>query len=123
MIFGQAIAMPFGVKLMKKIKAKHICIGTGILIGISFYMASLTKAFYTFVVLFGIFGGVLIGFLYMIPVAHCYKYFPKKKGMVSGIIVAGSGLGTFLFSMLAIEAINPHNAKPGVDGYFPIEIA
>lgn len=94
--------MPFGVKLMKKIKAKQICIATGILIGISFYVSSLTKSFYTFVVTFGILGGVLIGFLYMIPVAHCYKYFPKKKGMVSGIIVAGSGLGTFLFSMLAI---------------------
>lgn len=115
--------MPFGVKLMKKVKAKHICIATGILIGISFYSASLTKSFMTFTILFGILGGVFIGFLYMIPVAHCYKYFPKKKGMVSGIIVAGSGLGTFLFSMVAIEAINPHNAKPAADGYFVFEIA
>ena len=94
--------MPFGVKLMKKVKAKTICIVISFLIGISFYLSSYTYSFYTFVFLFGIMGGSLIGFLYMIPVAHCYKFFPKNKGMVSGIIVAGSGLGTFLFSMLAI---------------------
>ena len=100
---------------MKKVKAKTICLVTAACIGVSFYLSSYTDSFYTFVVLFGIMGGVFIGFLYMIPVAHCYKYFPKKKGMVSGIIVAGSGLGTFVFSMMATSAINPNNIKPDID--------
>lgn len=114
----QAIAMPFGVKLMKKVKAKTICIVISFFIGISFYLSSYAMSFYSFVFLFGIMGGCLIGFLYMIPVAHCYKYFPKSKGMVSGIIVAGSGLGTFLFSMVAIKAINPMNVAPSDNGFF-----
>ena len=115
--------MPFGVKLMKKVKAKSICIVVGCLIGVSFYLSSYAQSFYAFVFLFGIMGGALIGFLYMIPVAHCYKYFPLKKGMVSGIIVAGSGLGTFLFSMLAISKINPLNVAPNDDGFFGNDIS
>lgn len=94
--------MPFGAKLMKRVKGKTICIIVGCFIGISFYMSSYAASFYSFVFLFGIIGGISVGFIYMIPVAHSYKYFPKNKGMVSGIIVVGSGLGTFLFSMVAM---------------------
>lgn len=109
--------MPLGVKLMKKINAKTCCITSGILIAIFMYLSSYTTNFYTFSFLFGICCGSIIGFLYMIPVAHCYKYFPKKKGFVSGIIVAGSGFGTFLFSIVAVDSINPHNQKLSGDYY------
>jgi hypothetical protein len=114
--------MPLGVKLMKKINAKTCCIISGIIIAIFFYISSYTTSFWTFAIIFGIGGGSIIGFLYMVPVAHCYKYFPKKKGTVSGIIVAGSGFGTFLFSIVAVSAINPNN-KPVLTDYYGPDVA
>jgi OFA family oxalate/formate antiporter-like MFS transporter len=114
--------MPIGVKVMKKVNAKTCCIVAGICMGVLFYMSSYCTTFITFALIFGIGGGSIIGFLYMIPVAHCYKYFPKKKGTVSGIIVAGSGFGTFLFSLVAVSSINPNNV-PLTSDYYGSDIA
>jgi len=107
---------------MKKVNAKTCCIVAGATVGFFFYISSYCQTFVPFALIFGIGGGSIIGFLYMIPVAHCYKYFPKKKGTVSGIIVAGSGFGTFLFSIVALASINPQNT-PLVGDYYGAEIA
>jgi OFA family oxalate/formate antiporter-like MFS transporter len=109
--------MPLGVKIMKKFNAKSCCIIAGVIMGVVVYLSSYCTSFNTFALLFGICGGAIIGFLYMIPVAHCYKYFPKKKGTVSGIIVAGSGFGTFIFSLIAVDTINPNNIPMTGDYY------
>lgn len=101
--------MPIGVKIMKKQNARICCMLSGTLVSTLFYISSYCQTFNSFALIFGVGGGLVIGFLYMIPVAHCYKYFPKKKGTVSGIIVAGSGIGTFLFGLLASQLINPNN--------------
>ena len=43
----------------------------------------------------------------MVPIINAVQYFPDKKGLVSGIIVAGFGLGSFVFSYLAKTLMNP----------------
>ncbi|MFP4521226.1 MAG: MFS transporter, partial [Fibrobacterota bacterium] len=45
--------------------------------------------------------GAGIGFGYVCPIATCIKWFPDKKGLVSGIAVAGFGGGAVLLSALA----------------------
>lgn len=46
----------------------------------------------------GLLAGAGIGFAYVCPIAALVKWFPKAKGLVSGIAVAGFGFGAFLFS-------------------------
>lgn len=46
----------------------------------------------------GFMAGAGIGFAYVCPIAALVKWFPKQKGLVSGIAVAGFGLGAYLFS-------------------------
>lgn len=46
----------------------------------------------------GLIAGVGIGFAYVCPIAALVKWFPRQKGMVAGIAVAGFGLGAWLFS-------------------------
>ena len=46
----------------------------------------------------GFMAGAGIGFAYVCPIAALVKWFPKQKGLVSGIAVAGFGFGAYLFS-------------------------
>ncbi len=46
----------------------------------------------------GLLAGVGIGYAYVCPIAALVKWFPHHKGLVSGIAVAGFGLGAYLFS-------------------------
>ena len=46
----------------------------------------------------GFLAGAGIGFAYVCPIAALVKWFPQRKGLVSGIAVAGFGLGALLFS-------------------------
>lgn len=46
----------------------------------------------------GLIAGVGIGFAYVSPIAALVKWFPRHKGLVAGLAVAGFGLGAWIFS-------------------------
>ncbi|NOT01432.1 MAG: OFA family MFS transporter [Phycisphaerales bacterium] len=46
----------------------------------------------------GLLAGAGIGFAYVCPIAALVKWFPRHKGLVSGVAVAGFGLGAYVFS-------------------------
>ena len=47
---------------------------------------------------YGVIGGAGIGLGYVTPVATVAKWFPDRKGLATGIVVMGFGLGAFLLS-------------------------
>ena len=47
---------------------------------------------------YGVIGGAGIGLGYVTPVATVAKWFPDHKGLVTGIVVMGFGVGAFLLS-------------------------
>ena len=47
---------------------------------------------------YGVIGGAGIGLGYVTPVATVAKWFPERKGLVTGIVVMGFGVGAFLLS-------------------------
>ena len=49
---------------------------------------------------YGVIGGAGIGLGYVTPVATVAKWFPDHKGLVTGIVVMGFGIGAFLLSKL-----------------------
>ncbi|MHA1768682.1 MAG: L-lactate MFS transporter [Candidatus Thorarchaeota archaeon] len=49
------------------------------------------------VITYGIIGGAGIGFAYVCPIAALVKWFPDKKGTITGIAVAGFGAGALVF--------------------------
>jgi OFA family oxalate/formate antiporter-like MFS transporter len=53
----------------------------------------------------GFLAGAGIGFAYVCPIAALVKWFPDKKGLVSGIAVAGFGFGAYLFKGREIGAL------------------
>ena len=66
----------------------------------------------------------------MIPLVCAYKYFPNKKGLITGIIVGAYGLGSSVFNIIATKIVNPHNEKSTIPSnddknlkFFRIEVA
>jgi OFA family oxalate/formate antiporter-like MFS transporter len=53
------------------------------------------------VMTFSVLGGIGIGAAYVCPIATCVKWFPDKKGLITGLAVAGFGAGAFFFAPLA----------------------
>ena len=49
---------------------------------------------------YGVIGGIGLGLGYVCPLAAAVKWFPDKRGLVSGIAVAGFGAGAFLFTQV-----------------------
>ena len=49
---------------------------------------------------FGVVGGIGLGLGYVTPVATVSKWFPDKKGFITGLVVMGFGLGAFVMSKI-----------------------
>ena len=49
---------------------------------------------------YGVIGGAGIGLGYVTPVATVAKWFPDRKGLATGIVVMGFGIGAFLLSKM-----------------------
>ena len=52
-------------------------------------------------VAFGLLGGSGLGLCYIVPVATLIKWFPDKRGMITGLAVAGFGAGALVTAPIA----------------------
>lgn len=66
----------------------------------------------TFILVYSGGFGVSAGLIYMMPLECALKYFPNKKGKVSGIIIAGFGMGSFIFNFVTLAIVNPDDLHP-----------
>ncbi|TFG14319.1 MFS transporter [Candidatus Thorarchaeota archaeon] len=100
-----AIFMVIAGRWQDNIGPRKVATFGGILLGAGYFLASfidtlaLNEMMGTIylVVTYGIIGGAGIGFAYVCPIAALVKWFPDKKGSVSGIAVAGFGGGALIF--------------------------
>ncbi|VAW19314.1 hypothetical protein MNBD_BACTEROID01-190 [hydrothermal vent metagenome] len=75
----------------------------GIVLGLGYLLAGLIGGtdFWALLILIGLIGGAGIGFAYVVPIAVGMRWFPDKKGMITGLAVAGFGFGAMLWVKLA----------------------
>lgn len=67
----------------------------------------------------------------MLPIICGWRYFPNRRGLISGLTIGGYGFGSFIFNFVCKAIANPNNLKPTVisieDGksvkYFDSEVA
>jgi len=45
---------------------------------------------------YGLIGGIGLGFGYIVPIAVLVKWFPDRRGLITGIAVAGFGGGALV---------------------------
>jgi MFS transporter, OFA family, oxalate/formate antiporter len=100
-LFTFALFTIFGGRLSKKYGPRKMAITGGIVLGSGYILASFVGSnFYMMLVSIGILGGAGIGLAYVVPIAVGVKWFPDKKGMISGLAVAGFGFGALLWMKL-----------------------
>ena len=73
----------------------------GVVFGCGWLMAGLGARHFAFTVVgIGLLAGVGVGFAYIVPIAACIRWFPERKGLVTGIAVAGFGGGAAAVSQI-----------------------
>ena len=94
------IGSVIGGNLAVKYSTRSVVIVGGVILSIGFFAASfVTSAFPQLLWLtYGIMGGLGMGFTYSTTIACAQKWFPEKKGLITGIIVSALGFGGVLFT-------------------------
>jgi OFA family oxalate/formate antiporter-like MFS transporter len=72
----------------------------GVLIGLGMILSSFTTSLIWLYLSYGVLLGLGTGFAYGAPIATCSKWFPDKKGLVTGLVVFGFGGGAIIFAPL-----------------------
>lgn len=96
-----ALSMIISGRVQDKIGPKATAVWGAVLLGAGMLVASKADTLFYFVLGFGILGGIGIGAAYVCPIAACVKWFPDKRGLVTGLAVAGFGAGGLVFTPLA----------------------
>jgi OFA family oxalate/formate antiporter-like MFS transporter len=103
------LSAAFGGTLMTMKGPKFVATLGGILFGIGTLLAGLADQTGNLILLyigFGFIGGLGNGAAYITPIATLIKWFPDKRGLVTGLAVMGFGMGAFLMGKIAPGMIN-----------------
>jgi len=111
--YGSTI--PWG-RIQDRFGPRWVATCGGVLYGLSILLASQTTSLIYFYLTYGVIGAIGIGAGYVCPLATCMKWFPDKRGFITGIIVAGFGLGAMIFTGFVNNLIDSR----GVLGSFEI---
>lgn len=123
-----AIVMVIASRFLQnpKVGPKRLAMASGFVLSIGYILAGIFGAenFTTTFIFVGIVGGAGIGIGYVVPIAVGIKWFPDKKGLITGLAVAGFGFGATLWMTLA-DRLGPLGggeliAKMGVSNTFII---
>jgi OFA family oxalate/formate antiporter-like MFS transporter len=103
--FG-SFSMVAAGKIQDRFGPKRTAVGGASLLLIGMYVAAKAQTLAQFVIGFGILSGIGIYMAYVCPIATCVKWFPDKRGLITGLAVAGFGAGGLVFTPLAIHLIS-----------------
>jgi OFA family oxalate/formate antiporter-like MFS transporter len=105
-IFVLGVAAFFGGLWMNRKGPRIVAITAGILYGTGVFLAgfSANKLWWLYLS-YGVIGGVGLGFGYIVPVAVLVKWFPDRRGLITGIAVGGFGAGALVTAPVAARLI------------------
>ena len=100
-IFSLGMAAALGGAMLSRHGPRKLAVIGSIMFCGGYFIASLSlviESLALFYLGFGVIGGIGIGLGYVTPVATVAKWFPDRKGLATGIVVMGFGVGALVLS-------------------------
>src|SRR5204863_8625345 len=105
-LLALGITAGFGGYLNNRFGPRVIATLGGILYGLGVILAALTVPhIFLLYLTFGIIGGIGVGLGYIVALAMLIKWFPDRRGFITGLAVAGFGAGALITSPVAAALI------------------
>lgn len=99
------LAMIVAGKIQDQKGPKFVIFTGGLIFSLGIVGAGFTTSLGFLYSTYGVLGGIGIGTIYACTVANTVKFFPDKRGLASGLVVAGFGSGAVLVAPLATSLI------------------
>lgn len=101
-----AVVMVLAGRWQSKVGPRTVALVGGLVLGAGYILAGLLGDalfgyFVNQILFIGLVGGAGIGLAYVCPIAVGMKWFPDKKGLITGLAVAGFGFGALIWVKVA----------------------
>jgi len=112
-IFVLGFASFFGGLWLNRKGPRIVALTGGVLYGSGVFLASFSdhKLWWLYLT-YGVIGGIGLGFSYIVPVAVLVKWFPDRRGLITGIAVGGFGAGALVTAPVATRLIQRVGVLP-----------
>ena len=115
-IFIVGFAAFAGGLWMRRSGPRPVAFTAAVLYGLGTVLAGMSDGLTSLYLSYGVVAGIGLGFGYIIPIATLVKWFPDKRGLITGVAVAGFGSGSLVTAPVANSLI----ASVGVGRTFEI---
>ena len=109
--FALAFSTLAGGKLQEKLGIRKLISISGLILGIGLILTSKVTSLSMLYVTAGIIVGAADGVAYLTSLSNCIKWFPEKKGLISGISVGAYGTGSLIFKYINGSLINSNGVS------------
>ncbi|HRK81077.1 MAG TPA: OFA family MFS transporter [Saprospiraceae bacterium] len=97
-----AAVMVLAGKRLPSVGPRKLTVYGGLLLGLGYVLGGFFgSSFWGQFLTIGVMAGAGIGMAYVVPIAVGVKWFPDKKGLITGLAVAGFGFGATIWVKLA----------------------
>lgn len=100
MSLSLAVATLFSSKLQEKIGLRRLIMFSGFAMGLGLIISSQVSSLWGLYLFAGIVVGGADGLAYMTTLSNALKWFPERKGLISGIAVGSYGMGSLFFNYI-----------------------
>ncbi|MDP4157732.1 MAG: MFS transporter, partial [Bacillota bacterium] len=98
--FALAISTLFAGKLQDRWGIRRLIATAGIVLGAGLIISSQVSSLWMLYIMAGVVVGFADGTAYITSLSNIIKWFPEKKGLISGISVGAYGTGSLLFKYI-----------------------
>jgi OFA family oxalate/formate antiporter-like MFS transporter len=95
------LSAAFGGMILNKIGPRYLSSIAGVLFGAGVVLTGLAvdrRSLVLMYIVYGVIGGTGIGMGYVTPISLLVKWFPDKRGLVTGMAIMGFGFGAFFMT-------------------------
>jgi OFA family oxalate/formate antiporter-like MFS transporter len=114
-----------GGRLQDKRGPRVVALAGGVIYAVGIILASFAHShsqLWLIILGYGVISGFGLGFAYIVPIAMLQKWFPDKRGLITGLAVGGFGFGAVLTSPVAQWLID-RNPEDPTSAFLPLGIA